>query len=369
MQNTNFKITIPSRILVISQMPSLGMKMMTTPLFRSLRNKFQNAKISILTDKYDAGFYKRNPYDIEVHEVPENDSSHLDGIRQISPLIKFCNYDTVISLPLNESIYYYLVSKGKIEIPLRIGSESFLRAYLNDFVSPIPENINFSHDVCPPESIAAPEEYMGKIILRYVAPLWIINESFRPEAWFASEDKEKVDNLFRNIGLLPTDFLFTINLRANQQSNQWKMETLAETIQKISEFWKKFELANRFGSLIFGINYVESYQSVYFKKFMEILKNYKIKSPVFGLPNSNPGELSQIIKRSNYVLTQETGTAHVVEALDKPATVVYPDSRIEKGWKLPESKILSVLSPLEKLSSEDLFFDSLNSLFYWYSKK
>jgi hypothetical protein len=146
---------------------------------------------------------------------------------------------------------------------------------------------------------------------------------------------------------------------------------LAEAASKISGFWQE-NISAGYGRLVFLANYFREQQERYFTGFQEALRQFpETKAPVFGAINNGPGELAGIISRSSYVITPETGTAHVAQALDIPATVIYQNEAVRRGWMLPGARVMPLVlqdNDTRSVSSDDIFYASLNAVAEWRSK-
>ncbi len=362
----NMPVSRPPRILVLADTPALGMKMMTTQVIRGLRDRYTDAEIGVLTSSSGARFYENCPHRIHLHKVQDEGVFSNKGLHSVAPYIRAGQYDAVVSLPFQEYYYSSLVVDEGMRFPFRIGSNKILSGIMDRFENEIPQYEVFTHDVRPPCGIFAPEEYMGSAMLRYLEPFGITGQEMRPEAWSSEKDKLAVDDLLVRSGILPEDFLVTLNLRANQNHNQWRLSTLIEAVSQMSGFWFRQDLLKKYGRLVFLVNYYKPEQQHYFRNFNSALRNFSdIQAPVIGMPNNGPGELASIIARSRYVITPETGTAHVAQALDVPCTVVYINEEVARGWQLPGGRVMSIISNVEDVSPDDIFSGSMGAIFQW----
>lgn len=361
----------PPRFLVLADTPALGMKMMTTQVIRGLNRRFPEGHIGVLTSEGGANFYKNCPYPIHLQTIPDDPPYCDSGFHHISSSIIAGGYDVLIALPFQEHAYAELVLREKLSFPFRIGSNKILGGYFNKYANEIPEEERFTHEVDAPCAIVDPQEYMGQAMLRYLEPLGINGEDLRPEAWSSAADKAAVDSMFNGSGILPDDFLVTLNMGANQGHHQWRMNTLAASVKRLSDSWDK-DVKSRYGRLVFLASYCQHGQIVYFERFQTALKQLaSMSAPVVGMSNKGPGELAQIISRSSYVITPETGTAHVAQALDIPATVVYQNNSVKRGWMLPGARVMPVVSrgsTIYEVSPEEVFFGSILPILEWGKK-
>ena len=358
----------PPGILLLADSPSLGMKMMTTPVVRCLKQACPQSRIGVLTSESGSGFYRNSPYGLTIHE--ESDVSWLSAGSTDSALknIRAAGYDVVVSLPFQEGKYAELVINNRMHFSDSIGSNRMLSALLLRYSEDVFERYKFDHDVVSPCGIVEPEEYMGKIMLRYVEPLGIYNADMRPEAWSSDKDAALIGSMFEANGIGQGDYAVTLNLSANQMQNQWRMRTLAETASIMNSYWARLRLNDTCGKLVFLANYYAPSQKKFFDRFMGALGQLSVRPPVIGMPNNGPGELSAIIGRSSYVVTTETGTAHIAQALDVPATVVYGTEAVEKGWMLPGSRVVPLVSDIYQASPDDIATGSLFGIAQWRTK-
>lgn len=357
----------PQKFLFLADTPSLGMKMMTTQVVRALNREFPGSRIGVLTSEGGAKFYERSPYPLTIHAIPDDSPYSVHRSRSVSEDIRAEEYDVVIAPPFQEGLYAELAINESLWFPVSIGSNNMLSGLLFRYSQDVFTRYRFDHDIYNPGSIAAPEEYMGKAMLRCLEPLGIAGGDMRPEAWSSSHDISAVSSKFERSGIKPDDFVVTLNLCANQGHNQWRIDTLAEAAKSMYAFWRSF-LQERCGNLVFLANYYEQSQGKYFGRFMTALGDSCENPLVIGIANRNPGELSSIISRSSYVITAETGTAHVAQALDIPATVVYENAAVKNGWMLPGSRVMPIESSVFTVSPDDLSTGSLIAISHWCGK-
>lgn len=368
----NLPTTRPPRTLVLADTPALGMKMMTTQVIRGLSQRFPDGNIGVLTGGGGARFYENSPYPIEhIHTIDDDGSLYVNQTHTTAGSIKECQYDAVVALPFQEGIYADLVINERLQFPLSIGSNRFLGALLSRYSGDVFERYRFDSDVKDPGSIAVPDEYMGKAMLRYLEPLGIFETNMRPEAWMSENDIKIVDSRFEDIGVTPEDFVVTLNLCTMQGHDQRRIEALAEAVNKISGYWQE-NMSAGYGRLVFLANYFREQQERYFTGFQEALRQFpEFKAPVLGAINNSPGELARIISRSSYVITPETGTAHVAQALDVPVTVIYQSEGIKNGWMLPGGRVMPIISSDDdgcNVSADDVFAGSLSAMLQWCRK-
>jgi ADP-heptose:LPS heptosyltransferase len=360
-------VTRAPRILLLADTPSLGMKMMTTQLVRELNNNFPGSRIGVVTSESGAKFYERSPHPLTIHAVSDDSIYSTNKFGIVSEGIRGEGYDVVIAPPFQEGVYAELAINERVDFPVAIGSNRMLSALLFRCSEDVFDRYRFDHDIKDPGSIAAPQEYMGKAMLRYLEPLGITGSDMRPEAWSSKQDMSAVSSKLESLGIKPEDFVVTLNLCANQGHNQWRMATLAETARSMFSYWRSC-LQDRYGNLVFLANYYEQSQGKYFGRFMTALGDSSENPLVIGIANRNPGELSSIISRSSYVITAETGTAHVAQALGVPATVVYENAAVKNGWMLPGSRVMPIESNVFTVSSDDLSTGSLIAISFWHDK-
>lgn len=355
------KIALPSTrppgFLLLADTPALGMKMMTTQVVRELRHAYPQSRVGVLTSGRGSAFYRSSPYDLIIHEI-----NAAEGFRNPE------KYDVVVSLPFQEGGYADLVINKRIYFPETIGSNSMLSALLFRHSEDVFDRYRFDHDVNSPHNIEEPEEYMGKAMLRYLEPLGITTDDMRPEAWACAKDTARIGSMFEARGISRGDFVVVLNLSANQGQNQWRMQTLAETASIMDSYWSSLRFCDTYGRLVFLANYYAPAQEKFFGRFMTAIGQFSARPAVIGMPNTSPGELASILARSSYVITTETGTAHVAQALDVPATVVYGTERVKNGWMLPGSRVIPIVSDIYNVSSDDIATGSLSGIAEWSRK-
>jgi len=328
----------PARILVIHNAMALGYRMMGTPLMRGLRQGLPNANLCILTDSSGVSFYKDNPYGIHAFSI--NDERTFSVLRA-------AQFDLCIDIEQHEEAYLDLFHEG-IRPQYRIGSNIQLAARMHKEPGELPDEIKFTHDIAPyrKRSYVSPGEYQGNLFLKYLEPLSIKHDNARPEIWFADQHRLKMYWDFKGEQIQKNDFVLGLNLQGKQTYSHWPVQRLSEFLAVfLVKYWEFYDRNIRV-----LVNYTEEQQTEFsrFKKALETTGNIDL---ITGVLNKEFGDLAAFVNRCSYILSTDTGTAHAAQALDIPATVLYPSEEMKESWLLPGARVIPVVSDTGKVGS------------------
>ncbi|MCX5749618.1 MAG: hypothetical protein NTZ10_05190 [Candidatus Saganbacteria bacterium] len=358
--------------LVFLKVPSLGGRICFNPVLRALRKNFPDSRIGVVVREEEATFYQHNPFGVKVHTVLPEDvktSSMFDAKTEMD--IRSEMYDTAIVTLLSENWLCDLAVNHAVYFDHNIGyyySQHVISRKLRDH--PPLEGQPYLFDATIKSSGGMPYfgEYAGLHYLRYLEPFGITGADHKPEVWSTDKDRQAISNSLELNGFSKNDFILGINIGG--MNNVWPIKKYAEII-------KQFEsLLNREGNgLVAGrpVKYMalvgETEEEIW-RLLTEYTKDFGQRFIGMGTPT--PDRLAAAVERCSWLVTTENGAAHVAQALDIPATVMYPDETWKKSWLLPGARVKPVVTKSVNVSTimpEDVNLATWDGIREWISPK
>lgn len=282
--------------IVIVQIGRIGDMILTTPLFSELKKVFPSAQIIVISSAVNKLIALNNVSAGKVIEFVKSPS----GILSLFKLL-FRKADIWIDTKDNYSrTSEYLVKSLKPKLSLGFNFEKkIFDADLKDFAL-------CRHAVCLNVS---PVNYLNKS-----AQLSLI----RPSYGIPVSVSDKFNGLFDNKGKLN----LVINISAGNESRYLSGEKWLEVIKKLSSNEKlKIHLIG-------------------LPKDRELIENLLTNcsdKKINYIKTSDIMETSEVVRKSDLVLTPDTSIVHICSAFNKPVIAVYPDLK----WNLDKFRPLS----------------------------
>ncbi len=344
------------KILVL-QTARIGDTIQTTPLFHQIRLKYPDAHITVMIRQMSEEVIKANP-DVDdyivYHEDPifndmisRDSERYLNAYKEVEKLIldlRGRNFDVAYNITHSTSSALLL---KLAQIPKVIGahlSEDWqftLRGpwTVYFFTSVLSRDYN-DLNLCDIFKLYEPVEETVKELFFDVSP----------------NAMEFTDNLFTEYNITPNDFVVCMQLGASETNKRWPAEYFAQLGKKLHEKYK---------ARIFLVG-VPS-EAELGQKFQKEVPGLAI--PLFG--KTTIPQLAGLLKRSNLLVTNDTGTMHLASAVKCPVMLVsvgYVHFREtgpygvgncaielkERSFKMDITSKTSDIHPLDKIQPEQV---------------
>jgi len=290
----------PKKILIV-RFSSLGDLVLTTPIYREIKNVFPNSKITLLTSFEIGSVLENNPYidTLILHKRGET----LPQLNNLIKKLRKERYDLIYDLHKSlRSIWIILNLSGygfsKIPEVWRIKKRSWQRSLL------IRYKVNFLKN-SPPQRVhwLRPLQNLSKIKLKNHTELF-------------PEEKTTlfINNFMEKHGLLSKGFI-AVGASASYPLKRWPLNYFHELISGILD--KGWQIV-----LVGGKDETESSQIE--AKFSGKLINVAGKF--------SPLQSAELIKNASITVTNDTSIGHLSEAVSTPILVFFGPTVKEFGY-------------------------------------
>ena len=270
------------RILVI-KLRAIGDVLLSTVVTKNLRLAFPDAQIDYLTEPSSVDVLRGNPF---VKDTLVFDKDTMSGVELIR-LVRSKHYNLVIDLFANPRTALVTRLSGA---EYRVGYNFRGRAYAyNIVVKPrggLVHNTQFNLDALEAIGVAIQDS----------------NIYFQ----FADDDAAYVDAFLRTANL-ENKFIVTLNSGGGWYTKRWGLDRFAELGDRIAQTY------NAAIVLTWGPGQQADVESIC----------SMMKEPAFVPPATTLNQLGALLKRSAFVVTNDTGPMHIAAALQVPVLGIY----------------------------------------------
>ena len=281
----------PRRIIVLD-FGYIGDMVMTSPVYRSLKEHFPDASVEAFVFPFDKGVMKTNPFVDEVHVHPEG--SHRFDVSVISALRKK-KYD--LGIQVNTSLRNNFIL-WMIHPAVRVGYDFRHRGCFHNVRIPIAART--AHTIYRvDEELTLLEKGLG----------WKITN--RKMVYHVEEEvKRRVGRMLQEKGIKEDDLLVGIhcNSRQTHEFREWDPMKFVEIIDRIAEC-----SAAKF--IFTGGPSDEEYQD-------NIIRHLRSRDRIVRGLRFNLEELGALFLRMNLFLTINTGPMHIAIAQNTPTVAI-----------------------------------------------
>ena len=285
-ENPSTNLGVLKKVLIIRQHNQLGDQLAGVSLFRAIKEKYPESKISIIVSPVNKSAVEKNKF-IDSYFV-------FDKPRIFTPLrfIKFIKYlrqefDAVI-VPVTVSVSFTSnliarISNSKI----RIGPNS-LDGKPNEAAFFFDRRIDIDWRRHPDSNAA-------DIILDMVRPFGIDTNDYSSQITCDDSDFIVADNFLKSIDYNSRLKLIGLHVGAGKPQNRWSLQKYVDLISKLNDSYKCcFYLTGW------------KYDSV---ELDYIIKHSKVK--IHQYLHHSISEVAALISKSNLFITNDTGIMHV----------------------------------------------------------
>lgn len=272
-------------ILVI-RLSSLGDVILTTPVFFNLRHRLKQAKISVLTKTQYREVFFNNP-DVDEILTLENDESLFHLISRL----RNQNYDLVVDLHAN--LRSFLISLGLGVPVIRYDKENWSRSMLVYFKKHSPKLNNMVVD-----------RYLDKLSI-----LGIKNPDSSTKIYLNEDERKWATEFLAKRNIFSQDVIIGLNPGAKWQTKMWPLENWKELLALSSKSKMKW--------VVFG----DQKDKVFTDKIASAAASLNISLIGFA-GNTTLRQLFALVARCRVLLTTDSGTMHVAQALKVPVTIL-----------------------------------------------
>jgi heptosyltransferase-3 len=297
------KITRKIAKILVIQLGDIGDVVWATPALRAIKEKYPQAKLSVLVRSGNGPLLKADPHVAKVFEVPNGGGGFPAWVaRQIQFLGKLRaeRFDLLFDLRADERGAYLSLLSG---VPIKVSG------YYHD--APFWRNRVYSHLIDSDREEVKEDIGAAKQCLSIVRPFGIDTKDFLPRLWIESGEKENALQVLRQEGTLPEFNWVTINPFSRWQYKEWNHDKWVTIIDWLSERYKLF-------TVIVGSPAEKG-------KADSIAKSCKVK--VFNLAGkTNLAELAAVLGMSRLHIGVDSAAPHIAAAVGTPTVTIYGPS-------------------------------------------
>ncbi|MEM4245391.1 MAG: glycosyltransferase family 9 protein [Candidatus Nanoarchaeia archaeon] len=281
--------------ILVVELLYIGDVIVTTPTVRALKQKFPDAKITMMLLPSMADLYTGNPNVDNIITFSKDDFKYK--FQRIVDSIKG-KYDLGIILHPGVEIGSYTISKllYKAKIPFRIGCTKVGFLEGRGF---------FLHRKTKPTF-----EYKHKINdnLDVVKVLGVTTNDKHLELYTSPDADDYIFKLLKKNKIMPNDFVVVIQAAGKHKTHFWFDDRFAKVADTLIE---KYNAKVVFSGAIedFVVN----------SNIIKLMKHTAVN--VAGLTDIK--QLISLVNRANLVISVDTGTMHVAAALERPVVALF----------------------------------------------
>lgn len=296
--NSSRDLGKPKNFLIIRQHNQLGDMLAGVSLFRAIKEKYPDCKITVIASPANYQAVKKNRYiDTLVNFNKKRLFSIFYFLRLIGVLRK--GYDVVI-VPVVVSISFTSNLLARLsKSTIRIGPESLegktnKSAYFFDRLV----KLDWRHQ---------PDSNVADRILDIVRPFGINTNNYRSEISFEKKDLLTAEKFIKTLDYTKKEILIGIHVGAGKPPNRWSLNKYIELIEKLKkEYAVCFYLTG---------SSADKEELDYMKK------NLPFEIKVFL--NHSIAEVAALVSKTHLFITNDTGIMHVAGATNTPQISIF----------------------------------------------
>ncbi len=289
----------PQKILIVRQHNQLGDLLASVPLFRSLKEKFQDSHITLVVSTANKDAILKNKY---IDRVIVFDKKEIfrpiefwKFYRCIREKYDFALVPVVVSISFTSNLIARL-SKAKI----KIGPSS-----LNGKENPSKFLLNVKVDI---DWGKYPDSNVYERSLDIVKPFGIYTNNFKSEINFDEDDIRTAKTFLNSMNHNNNkELIIGLHIGAGKPQNRWSCYKFVDLIKKLKKDYDAFIYLTGSNSDLEEINFVKSRLS-------------------FSIPiylNKKIPEVAALISLSDLFVTNDTGIMHVAGVTNTPQISIF----------------------------------------------
>lgn len=271
--------------ILIVRNDHIGDVVLSTPVFRELKQQFKNVKITVITSKTTKELLETNPYIDELWELdlPKHNLKSLKEYLRMSNQIRKKNFEIGIDLRGSLQISFFLLWLSGIK-KIVGKTDNYHNIFLNWLTS------IFQTDPIKTGYYTNTRHITEENLFIINKGLGINLKNNWPEIFTKKEDRKKVDNFLKQNKIKEYICIFPFT---DSPSKQWPIENFQEILKWLKNINKDIVLVGT-------KNHREE---------LEKLAKFNPKCKI--ATNFNLRELCVLFKKSNFVLAHDGGPFHI----------------------------------------------------------
>lgn len=284
-------LDIDIKNILVIRLDRIGDMVMTTPIFRAMKEKWPDVQITVLTNPVSKNVVINNPFiDCILVYDRENKNKSLCSRLFFLKDVRKRGFDLVVDpyldYELNTAIITCFVGSR-----YRLGFEFAGRGIFY--------NIRYHSNVFP---VFADKKHMIDHYLDLVTCLGIETKKRQPEVFLSTEEREKAFRLLEKDGVNPDNRVVGIHPGGNYESQRWPIERFAA----ISDY-----LIASYGMKVILFGGRDE------RHLISEFRDRAVKTPII-LDKLNLREFMSVLSNCSLFLCNNSGPLHIATALNIP---------------------------------------------------
>ncbi len=296
--NSSLELGNPKKFLIIRQHNQLGDLLATVPLFRAIKEKYPECRLTVILSPVNYQGLVQNKYIDKLTVFNKKKLINPFYFIRFLRLLKI-NYDVVIVPSVVSISFTSNLLAGISNAKIKIGPES-LQGTENKSAYFFDRKVNLDWSLHPELNVYAR-------VLDVVKPFGITTKNYRAEIHFGEKDLKVSRNFVKKLNLNQNERLVGLHVGAGKPQNRWP---LAKFVRLVNELKEKHDIK----FYLTGSNADE-------EEINYVVKNSNVKLGLFL--NKKISEVAALISLSNLFITNDTGVMHVAGATDTPQISIF----------------------------------------------
>jgi len=291
-RSKKFNNSTPKRILVIRQHNQFGDMLATIPLFRAIKKKFPNSKLTVIASSVNYAGITSAPYIDELFVFDKTKLFDFQYLKLVRKVLRTKKYDLVI-VPSTVSLSFtshLLAAIAKSDFI--IGAKS-LNGKINEAAYLLNETVELNWK---PEN-----RHVSDFIIDVVRPIGIDEKDFSTELVVGEENRNYAEEFFAKFSH-NCELKIGFHVGAGKPPNRWKISYFIELINRLNKIENL--------CIYFTGSTADEEQIVRMIKAFGNSAGYLLNKPI--------PDVASVIAHSDLFVTNDTGIMHVAGATDVP---------------------------------------------------
>jgi heptosyltransferase-2 len=277
-------------ILVI-RLDRIGDTVMTTPIFRALKEKWSDAQITVLANPVNKNIVINNPF-IDCILIYDRENKHKSLKSRLSFFkdVREMEFDIVIDPYLDYELNTSFITR-LVGSKYRLGFEFAGREFFY--------NIRYASNTFP---VSTDKKHMIDYNLDLIGCIGVKANKKQPEIFLSADEKENASRILEKVGVNPKNIIVGVHPGGNYESQRWPIERFAS----VSDY-----LIASYGIKVILFGGQDE------RELLSEFKECAVKAPII-LEELNLREFMSVLSHCNLFLCNNSGPLHIATALNIP---------------------------------------------------
>ncbi|MFO7448155.1 MAG: glycosyltransferase family 9 protein, partial [Ignavibacteriaceae bacterium] len=225
-ENHSRELGNPQKIIIIRQHNQLGDLLAGVPLFRAIKEKYPQSKITLVLSPVNYQGLTKNKYIDRIFIFDKKKLYNPSYFNDFNKLIRE-NYDiALVPVVVSVSFTSNLIA-GLTNAKIKIGPAS-LDGRIN-------ESSYFFDRRIDVDWRKQPDSNVSERSLDIIRPFGITTNNYRSEITFDEHDAAEADKFISTLNKQPGEFLIGLHAGAGKAQNRWSLDKYVELINRVHE--------------------------------------------------------------------------------------------------------------------------------------